>query len=269
MSTGISPSELQQAGAWLTERGLTDAQPTPMLAMRLAVRRRARIADSLILAALIIVAALALTYERLPTSALGGFQPHRAAPLLFLAAGMVILLLGRSMVDRWVRRVDRRAAATLSRRAAHPLKPGWRALLGLPYAVFAAATFAAAALLAVGALIVGDSTVRYAALILLVGLISVTVGNVVQLRALLARPVVAEDELSLTADVVMRVEDARELTAPHLAWTLPMVLIFGTAPGWWNVAAIASIALGLIGLILLQKRSPTSVAMARQAMISQ
>ena len=216
----VRPADLRQAGAWLVRHGLDDARPTPLLAVRLAVRRRARQADRIMLAALILAAALARP-DRLATSAYGGYEPHSRTPLLVLTALVVGLLLVRSLLDQWVRRVDRHAGAALSRRAAHPLQPGWRAMLGRPYAAFTVATFAGAMVLAASALAVPDSTVRYAAFILLVGLLGVAVGVALQLRDLLTRPVVAEDEVSLTADVIMRIEDARELTAPTVPWALP------------------------------------------------
>jgi hypothetical protein len=102
--------------------------------------------------------------------------------------------------------------------------------------------------------------------IMLVGLAGVAAGFALQLRDLLVRPVVAEDEVSLMADVVMRVEDARELTRPSVAWVLPMVLPFGTAPAWWNAASIGFVILGLIALILIQMRTPPIATVARQAM---
>ena len=144
-----------------------------------------------------------------------------------LSALIVALLLAQSLLDWWVRRVDRQAGATLARRAAHPVQPGWRAVLGRPHAAFAVATFAGALVLAVSALPFGDATVRHAAVVLLIALAGVGLGAALQLRQLLARPVVAEDEVSLTADVIMRVEDAREITTPTVLWSLPVVLLFG------------------------------------------
>ena len=136
-----------------------------------------------------------------------------------LTALVVGLVLAQSLLDRWVRRVDRRAAATLPRRAAHPVRLGWRTVLGWPRAAFAVTTFAGAVVLAIGALTVQDSTTRYAAVVLLIGLCGVAVGMVVQLRHVLTHPVVADDEVSLTADVIMRVEDAREVAAPTVVWS--------------------------------------------------
>ncbi|WP_328808836.1 hypothetical protein [Nonomuraea montanisoli] len=262
----MSPADLRLTGSWLARHGLPDASPTPLLATRLAVRRRARLADQVAIAVLIMVAALAQAGDRLATSAFGGFQPHRSAPLLILAAVMAGLLLVRSLLDWWVRRVDRRAGAALSRRAAHPVQPGWRAVLGRPFATLALATFAGALVLAVSALTIQDDAVRHAASVLLIGLAGVGAGVVVHLRELLARPVVAEDEVSLTADVIMRIEDAREVAVPAVLWALPVVLLFGSAPGWWNVASLLFMFAGLAACAAIHARTPSSAAVARRVM---
>ncbi len=253
-------ADLRLAGEWLARHDLAGARPTPLLADRLAVRRRARLAAHVILALLIIASALAAT------SAFGGFQSPRPLPLLALTVLVAGLLLAQSLLDWWVRRVDQRAGASLSRRAAHLIQPGWRAVLGRPYAVFTVATFTGAMVLAGSALAVPDPTVRQLAVVLLIGLLGVTAISAMQLRHLLRRPVVAEDEESLTADVIMRVEDARDLTTPSVQWSLPMVLLFGTAPGWWSAAAVAYLILGLVACIVLNAKTPSSATAARRAM---
>ncbi|WP_066373441.1 hypothetical protein [Herbidospora mongoliensis] len=259
-------ADLREAGAWLARHELAGVRPTLLLAGRLAVRRRARIAAAVMLAVLIIASALAATYAPLPGSASGGVQPQRPLPLLALTALVAGLLLAQSLLDWWVRRVDQRAGATLSRRAAHPVQPGWRALVGQPYAVFAVATFAGAMALAGSALAVPDPVVRQLAAVLLIGLLGVTAIFVLQLRHVLRCPVVAEDEESLTADVIMRVEDARDLVTPSVQWSLPVVLLFGTAPGWWSAASIAYLILFLTAFIVLHTRTPSSATVARRAM---
>ncbi|GAA3792704.1 hypothetical protein GCM10022226_09970 [Sphaerisporangium flaviroseum] len=253
-------ADLRLAGEWLARHDLAGARPTQLLASRLAVRQRARIATAVISAVLILASALAATF------AFGGSQPYRPLPLLTLTAMVAGLLLAQSLLDRWVRRVDQWVGATLSRRAAHLIQPGWRTVLGRPYAVFAVATFAGAMVLTGSALAVPDPTVRQLAVVLLIGLLGVTAILAVQLRHLLRRPVVAEDEESLTADVIMRVEDARELTTPNVQWSLPMVLLFGTAPGWWSAAAVVYLLLSLVALVVLHARTPSSATVARRAM---
>ncbi|WP_440104589.1 hypothetical protein [Streptosporangium sp. H16] len=255
-----SAADLRLASAWLARHGMADARPTPLLASRLEVRERARLATYVILAALIVVSALAAT------SAFGGFPPYRPLPLLALTASVAGLLLAQSLLARWVRRVDQRAGATLSRRAAHPIQPGWRTVLGQPYAAFAVATFAGAIVLAASALAVPDPTVRQLAVVVLIGLLGATAITAIQLRHLLRFPVVAQDEESLTADVIMRVEDARELTTPSVQWSLPVVL-FGAAPGWWGAAAVAYMVLGLAACVALHARTPSCATVARRVMM--
>ncbi|MDH2430468.1 hypothetical protein [Sphaerisporangium sp. TRM90804] len=256
----VGADDLRLAGEWLARHDLAGADPTPLLASRLAVRRRARLAAHIIPAVLIIASSLAATF------AFGSRQPIHPLPLLALSVLVAGLLLAQSLLDRWVRRVDQRAGATLSRRAAHPIQPGWRAVLGRPHAVFAAATFAGAVALAVSALTVPDPVLRQLAVILLISLIGMTAITALHLRHLLRRPVVAQDEESLTADVIMRVEDARELTTPNVQWSLPMVLLFGTAPGWLSAAAVAYVILGVAAIVALNVKTPPSATMARQVM---
>ncbi|GII85944.1 hypothetical protein Ssi03_39340 [Sphaerisporangium siamense] len=252
-------ADLRLAGEWLARHDLAGARPTPLLASRLVVRRQARLAAHVILGVLIIASALA-------SVAFLGPQPQHPLQLPALTVVVAGLLLAQSLLDWWVRRVDQRAGATLSRRAAHLIQPGWRAVLGRPYAVFTVATFAGAMALTGSALAVPDPTVRRPAVVLLIGMLGATAIFALQLRHLLRHPVVAEDEESLTADVIMRVEDARVLATPNVQWSLPMVLLFGTAPGWWSAASVAYLLLGLVAFIALNTRTPSSATVARQAM---
>jgi hypothetical protein len=265
VDASVPPERLRWARVWLTRHDLAGARPTPMLAARLRARGWLQLADPLVLAFLIVVAAIALKTGERGIAAHGGFG---SPALLGLLVGVVGLLAIRFLLEGWVRRVDRRAGATLSRRAALPIQPSWLALLGRPHAAFAAGTFAAATLLTVSALIFGDATTRYAAVIALVGLFGIGAGMALRLRYLVVRPVVADDEDSLTADVIMRIEDARDAASPTLLWSLPLVLLFGTAPGWWQAAAIAVMLLGMVAFIVLNLRVPRSVTAARRAMVA-
>ncbi|MEV4372455.1 hypothetical protein AB0J71_35660 [Nonomuraea sp. NPDC049637] len=260
---GPPPADVRSAETWLRRHGLGDGTPTPLLATRLAVRRRVRLLGSVLLAVLIIAASLAQV-AALP-GASGGAGPGRPAPMLALSGSIAALLLTQTLLDAWVRRVDRRAGSTLPRRVAHPVRLGWAALLGRPYAAVAGATFACAFALGVSALAVTEGTARYAAVVLLVAVTGVALVAVLQLRETLARPVVAEDEISLTADVVMRIEDARESYAPPVLWALPVVLLSGFAPGWWSAAAVGFLVLGVLALVAVHARTPSYAATARRA----
>lgn len=266
LSGGSRPADVRNAESWLLRHGLGEGPPTPLLTARLAVRRRARILGSVLSALLIIGAALVQVSDRTATPAFGGFQPEGPTKVLLLSVLIVALLLAQTLLDAWIRRVDRQAGAALARRAAHPVQPGWRALLGRPYAVMSAGTLAGAFALGASALVVGEGAVRHTAVVLLVAVAGVGLGAALQLRELLARPVVAEDEVSLTADVIMRVEDARESTAPTVLWSLPVVLLFGSAPGWWNVAALGFVVLGLAAYIAVQARAPRAADLARHVL---
>jgi heme/copper-type cytochrome/quinol oxidase subunit 4 len=244
----VRPADLEQAGVWLAGHGLADVAPTSLLATRLAVRRRARLAASVLLAAFII--AVALTY----VGGMADGSGQRRWLLLVLTALVVGLVVAQASLDWWVRRVDRRAGATLPRRAAYPVRLGWRTVLGWPRAAFAAVTFAGAAALAIGALTLHDPTARYAAVILLIGLCGVAVGTAVQLRHVLTHPVVADDEGTLKADFLMRVEDAREVALPTVVWSLPVVSVFDTGLDPWNTGWLAFIILSVIALALITAR---------------
>jgi hypothetical protein len=269
MTNEVDPSrhaaDLRAAGEWLVQHGLTEARPTPLLATRLAVRRRARLGGSLLLAALIIGAALTLSFTLMSTGRFGGFAPASRTPLVILAALVVGLILAQARLDAWVRRVDRQAAATLSRRVAYPIPLDWRAAPGRLFAAYAGGVFVATAALAVSVLPVDDPILRYGGIIVLIGLIGVYAGVVVQLRDVLARPVVADDEDSLAADIIMRVEDAREVATPSTAYALPAVLLYGDGLGWWNIASIVLVVGSVVALAQVHRKIEPSTTVARHA----
>ncbi|WP_283136751.1 hypothetical protein [Rhizohabitans arisaemae] len=253
-------AEHTAARLWLDRHGLADAEPTPLLAARLAARWQAKLAGGLLVAVFLIGVGL--------TRKLG--QPTDAAssppPLLVPAALVAGLLTAQWLLGRWVRRADRRAGAHLSRRAALPVELGWPAVLGRSHALFTAATFAAALLLTVSVLPASDPGLRYGAIIVLIGLVGAGAGIVMQLRQVLTGPAVAQDQASLTADVVMRVEDARDLVTPGLVWYLPAIFLYGESPGWWNAASIALVVAGAAGFVLIRIRGTGAGTVARQAM---
>ncbi len=251
MPRKVRPTELETARLWLAARGLADVTPTPMLTARLAVRRRARLAAAVLPA--VFLCATALVYvSALPIRpADDGFGPQRRWALVVLTGLVAGLVLGLSQLDRWVRRVDRQAGAALPRRATHSVRPGWRTVLGVPRAALLAITYAGAAVLAIAALTMRDGAARYAAVILLIGLCGVAVGTAVQLRHVLTHPVVADDEGSLKADFLMRVEDAREVAVPTVVWSLPVVSVFDTGLDPWNTAWLVFMVLSVIALLLI------------------
>jgi hypothetical protein len=251
MSRNVRASELEIARLWLAGRRLTDVGPTPMLAARLTVRRRARVGGAVLTAAFLCGTALVYVSALPLRSGDDEFGSQRGGALVVLTALVAGLVLGLSLLDRWVRRVDQRAGAELPRRAAHSVRPGWRTVLGAPRASLLAITYAGAAALAIATLATRDGAARYASLILLIGLCGVAVGTAVQLRHVLTHPVVADDEGSLKADFLMRVEDAREVCLPTVVWSLPVVSVFDTGLDAWNTGWLVFIVLSVIALVLI------------------
>lgn len=111
-----------------------------------------------------------------------------------------------------------------------------------------------------------DSGLRNGAIFVLIGLACAGVGTVLQLRQVLASPAVADDEASLTADVIMRVEDARALVTPSLVWTMPAIFLYGESLGWWNAVALALVVTGALALSLIQLRATRVGTAARRAL---
>ncbi|QKW13414.1 hypothetical protein [Verrucosispora sp. NA02020] len=253
-------ADVPEARRWLARHGLTDVEPTPLIATRLEARRHAKLADSVLLAGFLIGAAVTHAAGRLADPAFSW------PPLLALVALAVGLLVGQWLIGWWVRRVDRRAGAQLPRRVAHPVELGWPAVLGRSHAIYTAATFTAALLLAVSVLPMSDLGLRYGAIVVLIGLAGAGAGTVLQLRQVLVSPAVAEDEASLTADVIMRVEDARALATPSLVWSLPPIFLYGESLGWWNAAALALVVAGVIAFGMIQMRTAGVGTAARQAL---
>jgi hypothetical protein len=245
---------MDETKTWLRQHGLDEAGATPVLAARLAARRSARLGNSLLLAGLFIAAALVQVFQMGNPG-----KPLLVALLTAVAGGLIAT---QFLLDRWVRGVDRRMGATLARRAAHPVQPGWRAVLGRPHAALVLIAFVGAVALAVSAVVVSET--RWPALVLLTGVCGVAAVAAVQMRHLLTRPVVADDATSLTADVVMRIEDARDTSAPSVLFALPVVLLFGQAPAWWGAVAMVFLVVGTISLVVVQVKTPRSGAMARQ-----
>ena len=252
-------AERTEAGRWLARHGLADVEPTPLLVARLAVRRRANVVGSLLVALFIVGAALTHVL-RLPADVTSS-----RLPLLVLAALVAGLLAGQWLLGWWVRRVDRRAGEQLSRRVAHPVQLGWSAVVGRPYVVFTVASFTCASLLAVSVLPVPDPDLRAGAIVVLISLAGAGVGIVMQLRQVVTSPAVAQDEASLTADVVMRIEDARALVTPSLVWMMPVIFLYGKSLGWWNVASLALVVAGAGVFCLIQIRTAGAGTAARRA----
>ncbi|RKS68067.1 hypothetical protein BZB76_6308 [Actinomadura pelletieri DSM 43383] len=87
---------------------------------------------------------------------------------------------------------------------------------------------------------------------MLIGLAGAGASIVMQLRQVLTSPAVAQGEAPPTADVIMRVEDARALAAPSQVWFLLAIFLYGDSFGWWNAVALALVVAAVIALWLIR-----------------
>lgn len=51
-----------------------------------------------------------------------------------------------------------------------------------------------------------------------------------------------------------------------LTWALPLVLLFGAVPGWWNAGSFILAVLGTLALVVITKKTPPIVMVAQRAM---
>jgi hypothetical protein len=194
----------RRAGTWLGRHGLDGASPTPLLLARLAVRRRARVATSAGLVCLGVLTIAVMNTRGWSTA---------AQPLLHLLPFVIVFLAG--VLVRWawqrvVRLGDRRIAAGLTRRAAHPTPPGWRALLGRRGIAITAVTYTGSLAVAVAAATLGrtdqDRALVVILFLVLAALAAITAAEVAEA---VRRPALADDATSLAVDDALRAEDAR------------------------------------------------------------
>ena len=265
MTTTGSPEtrqrQLDEAGRWLRRHGFAGVSPTPPLAARLAVRQRTRLATQLLLAMFIVAVGVTYTSSR-QQAAVRGSAPDWLLVLILMVVGLVAT---QFLLHWWVRQADRRLADTLPRRVTLPARLGWRAVLGVPRAAIAVTVFAGAVVLALHAMSAPDSKTRYAAVVLLIGVCGAAVAMLVQLRYVLTRPVVADDEVSLSADLVMRSKDARDAINPSVLWALPISSVLDNSLGRWNAGWLAFAVLSAVTFALVSPCTRRSAVIARAA----
>ncbi|MEV6622355.1 hypothetical protein AB0M83_35915 [Amycolatopsis sp. NPDC051106] len=199
---GPTETEVRAARKWLAKRGVDVAEPTPLLALRLGVRRGARSPDYwaryVVMVVVLIVGAVVL--QLLPLL-LGVARADRfqGSWIFLIYAGLVLFI--------WlpVRSADRRAATWLGDRRLDVSRPSWREPVNGWYLTSVLITFGGGAVLAV---VMGVVTFRWVwALTWLALLASGAVVVAVVLNGVFRRPVIAEDDSSLRIDAVVRAED--------------------------------------------------------------
>jgi FtsH-binding integral membrane protein len=232
----VSDRTVRRAAAWLIRHGLTGAEPTPLLAARLRVRRQSLTA---VVAALVVLGVLVVaTFGNVGTDSAESFRRTATVRLIGNVAVVVAVVLARWLWLRVVRRADRRLGAALARRVAHPAQPGGRAVLGRTGLAGIAVSYGGALGIGIAALVlVHTAQDRLTAAVSLLGIAVLAVTTAVEVADILRRPALAEDPLTLTVDDVLRAEDARAVaTAP-----VPAMLAAFTA-----VTLIPAVPAGLL-----------------------
>lgn len=220
----LSSAERKHVRRWLVRHRAAGLSPTPLLEARLASRYRAsRIAQ--VTAGIVLIGLVGWASRNLGTrdwaAASRGEQagPDPVASLLVLLVAGAVLYLGMLAALRHQRRADRRIGDALRHRVARPAVVGVRRLVGAWFLGCALVTYGGGLAVGAGAALLASDpadravAVAFLAAVLLFATISGTV-----LAEVSRRPAIAEDEPSLTADEVLRREDAgRGLASPYLA----------------------------------------------------
>ncbi len=226
---------------WLSPREPVFVEPTPLLVARIQARRRFR---RRIMAG-VVAAAVALMI------ATWTWSPETDSPAMYMAkisAAYVASLGTMWWILRGPRRAEHRIARTVRTRVARPATVGVREVVGSWHLAAAGAGYVAATLIGVVALASVDSTQhRLAAVVCLAAVAACAVISAATVLAVVRRPALAEDDRSLAADDLLRVEDARQALGRYPLIAVVAQLAAVIAPGnWWIIGgyAVAVVILG-------------------------
>jgi hypothetical protein len=237
---------IRLARQWLESYDIVGVEPTPLLVAR--VRTRDRSGHQAVVG--VVVAGLALL---LVMAALADAVPAPLSPVVvavgFVGTG-VLVLLGVWWWLHHSRAVDRRIAATLTRRVASPWATDWRAVVGTRCLASAVVAYGGALLVGAVGVLLADSPLRRAAAVTVLAFSVVVAWLVVAAVVdVLRRPVLAEDAASLVYDELLRTEDARVALDPKVNGVvilMVVVLVAGQGP-------LLAVALAYLGVLLVTR----------------
>jgi len=245
----VDERAMRRAARWLSQHGLRELTPTPLLAARLRARRRLQagvLGAAVLLFVLSTVLHIALGLYEEP------FERGNVARLVVYHCVVLVglLLIGGLMIAS--RRADRRLGAAVTRRVAHPVALGWRDVVGGRAIVVAAIVYASSIALGVAAAVLARTAQDRLILAgLLVGLPVLVAATAAGVAYTVRRPAIADDPGSLAADDALRGEDARNL----MASPLPLILVSYTAmslePGVWGRLAGVTLPVTVVILVLV------------------
>jgi hypothetical protein len=210
--TTLWPADSRGA-SWLFRHGLpADVVPTALVTKRVQARWRVRFGS--VLATVVLIMAV------LPI-AIHAHRVMRAMP--YLALVIVLALHG---VELWMmRRVERRLAATLPRRAARPMAQPWWAILGRRLLAMIAVEAGCVLGISALALAFGGPETRAAAIAILLGSAVFAALATGEVAHAVRRPARAEDEPSLAVDELLRRVAAHRVVSNPIPMMLCVVLI--------------------------------------------
>jgi hypothetical protein len=242
-------ADLDRARRWLRQHRLGDIEPTPLLAARLAARRRAKFAEVIT----VVVGTSGMLAWMLAADYRGtSGDSADLFGLVWQVSFNIALILGMAAGFWWQRREERPLLQGMAVRTAHPEATSATRVLGqrrvrtaLAINVGGVATGAAVALLA------PDGADRALALAFLLGVAVLAGLGALALNAVLRRPSVAEDSASLAVDDALRVEDGRRALVPYALLIAVIVAVNTTASSWaiwpflgYAVAGVAGYVFG-------------------------
>jgi hypothetical protein len=247
--------DLHRAGKWLKAHGALDVAPTPLLAARLRARRRR---EPVLLA---VGGALAVLNGFLDSRlSVGHGSVFRALDLLAIA---LLTVPAQWLSLRVLRRADRRIGATVARRVTHPAALGWRELLGPRRLAVAAIMYGSA--LALGVVDLGYAPTRsdrVVMAVLVVAIVALAAITVAWINEVVRRPALADDEISLAADDVLRTEDGHVVTVTAQPAVLALIVTLTMTrplPTPVYAACYALVVLGVLAWFLGQHIAPPNL----------
>jgi hypothetical protein len=210
----IADADMVRAQKWLVRQGLVDVEPTWPVIGRIAARRRATVAESVILG----LAVAAMVVNLVVARATGNLWKPDGRSWYFAVQAVTWVMVGLGMLvgSLVAASGDRAVARSLTGRVAHPAAVGTREVLGRRRIRAAMVVYPGGIATGGFLALVVDGQSRGPVIIFLaaITLMSVIAGiNVVQV---LRRPAVATDPRSLYVDDVLRSQDAwRAIIGPY------------------------------------------------------
>ena len=237
---------IRLARQWLESYDIVGVEPSPLLVARVRIRDRS--GRQAVVG--VVVAGLALL---LVMAALADAVPAPVSSVVvavgFVGTG-VLVLLGVWWWLHHSRAVDRRIAATLTRRVASPWATDWRAVVGTRCLASAVVAYGGALLVGAVGVLLADSPPRRAAAVTVLAFSVVVAWLVVAAVVdVLRRPVLAEDAASLVYDELLRTEDARVALDPKVNGVVIMMVVVLVA----RQGPLLAVALAYLGVLFVTR----------------